>query len=104
MPPRIREIYDGITTGDYIGGILSTTSVWKEFIQKLKPACFIASQYHSEKLSSKGLRQRQNSGLIVRNLLQDFYESYLKKEYRQKSFGRQKGDPAWWIVASRPYV
>jgi len=99
----IQAVYDSIGDEDYIKGVLSTTATWKEFIQKLKPACFMASQYPAHKLIMKGLTKRQNSGFIVIEFLRSFFENYLKEQYRDHSFGQQ-GDPAWWIVARTPYA
>ena len=103
LKPSIKELYDSVSNKDYIHGILATMVVWKDFVQKLKPDLFIASQYPSHKLALKKLNKRQNSGLIIIEMLRDYYENYLKNQYRDNSFGQQ-GDPAWWIVARKPYV
>ncbi len=102
VTPQAKELYDQASDKDYIHGILATLVVWKDLVQKLKPAVLIVSQYPSHKLELKGLIKRQNSGFIVIDLLRDFYENYLAERYQDKSFGTQ-GDPAWWIVAGRPY-
>jgi CRP-like cAMP-binding protein len=103
LTDRIRELYDTVTDKRYIHGVLATIVAWKDFIQRLKPMLFMASQYPSNKLAMKKLTKRQNSGFIVIELLRNYYENYLKEQYQDKSFGRQ-GDPAWWIIARKPYV
>ena len=103
VTPSIKKIYSNISDKDYIHGILATILAWKNFVQKLKPVLLIASQYPSKKLVIKGLTKRQNSGFIIVELLRDYYKNYLKQQYQDHSFGQQ-GDPAWWIVAKKPYV
>ena len=103
LTPCIQQLYDAIDNKDYIHGILATIVVWKDVIQKLKPALFIASQYPSHKLAMKKLTKRQNSGFIIIELLRDYYERYITEQYQSKSFGQQ-GDPAWWIIAHKPYI
>ncbi len=99
----VQEMYASLRTEDYLQGVLATIAAWKHFIQELKPFCVIVNQYPSHTLTMKGLTKRQNSGLIIIELLQDFYETYLTEHYHDKSFG-QKGDPAWWMVAHKPYI
>ncbi|MDP3999263.1 MAG: cyclic nucleotide-binding domain-containing protein [bacterium] len=103
VPPSIKKLYDSVSNRDYIHGVLATIVLWKDFVQKLKPDLFIISQYPSQKLALKQLTKRQNSGFIVIELMRDYYENYLKQQYWDKSFGRQ-GDPAWWIIARKPYI
>lgn len=103
LSPYVKELYDAVSDKDYIGGILATINTWKNFIKKLRPDLFIVSQYPSHKLILKQLNKRQNSGLVAIELIRYYYESYLKKQYQDRSFGQQ-GDPAWWIIARRPYV
>lgn len=102
LTPSVKEIYDSITDKDYIHGILATVVAWKEFVEKLKPGLFIASQYPSHKLTMKNLTKRQNSGFIVIEMLRDYYENFLKRQFETSSFG-EKGDPAWWIIAKTPF-
>src|SRR3989338_2166283 len=47
LPAAIKNIYDNIGDEDYVFGIQNTLSVWKNFIAKLNPSFFIASQYPS---------------------------------------------------------
>ena len=65
LPPKLKKIYAAVSNGDYIHGILATILIWKDFVGKLKPDLFIASQYPSRKLTVKKLTKRQNSGLII---------------------------------------
>ncbi len=96
------NLYAAIEDKDYARGIRNTFAVWQDAIQKLKPACFIASQYPSHTLTLKGLLKRGESGFIVLRKLKNFYKSSLPKQRHDPSFG-YKGNPKWWIVARKPY-
>lgn len=103
LTPSIKKIYDSISDKDYIHGILATVVAWKEFVEELKPALLIVSQYPSSKLAFKKLTKRQQSGFIVIEMLRDYYDKFLKGQFEDSSFG-EKGDPAWWIVAKTPFI
>ena len=103
LSSTIQKIYDAVSDNDYVRGILMTVTVWKDLIQKMKPACFIASQYPSHRLSEKGLTKRQNSGYMAMEFLREFYEKCLSSSYDDKSFGFQD-EPMWWIITRKPYV
>ncbi|MBI3632399.1 MAG: cyclic nucleotide-binding domain-containing protein [Candidatus Vogelbacteria bacterium] len=104
LSPQLKEFYDSISSKDYVHGILATILIWKQFIKKLKPGCFIASQYPSRKLGLKGLTKRQNSGIMAMEILKEYYESYLVdiNSLVEQNLG-QKSEPHWWIVARRPF-
>lgn len=99
-----QEIYDAISDRDYIRGILTTIAIWKQAIQQLKPNCVMVSQYPSRKLIMKGLAKRHHSGSIIIEVLKNFYENYLKDQYKEKSFSNQQGNPLWWMIAREPYA
>ena len=103
LSSSIKKIYDTVSDDDYVRGILMTVTVWKDLIQKMRPACFIASQYPSHRLSEKGLTKRQNSGYMAMQFLRGFYEKCLSLNYDDKSFGCQD-EPMWWIITRKPYL
>ena len=101
LPDKIKEIYERITDKNYKQAIKRTVVAWKDFIRKVKPKYFIASQYPSHTLEKKGLIERQNSGFAVLDELKDFYKDSLKRQPNLPTFGR-KGDERWWIIAKNP--
>jgi CRP-like cAMP-binding protein len=101
--PAVQKLYAAVSDRDYIHGILATMLVWKNFVRKLRPALLVVSQYPSRKLALKKLTKRQNSGLIALDRLKSYYQAHVKDFYRDSSFG-QKGDPAWWLIAKKPYT
>ena len=103
LSSSIKKIYDTVSDDDYVRGILMTVTVWKDLIKKMRPACFIASQYPSHRLPEKGLTKRQNSGYMAMQFLRGFYEKCLSLNYDDKSFGCQD-EPMWWIITRKPYV
>ncbi|MBI4991895.1 MAG: hypothetical protein HZB99_01640 [Candidatus Harrisonbacteria bacterium] len=101
MSAPIKEFYDAIGDKDYAHGIAAAVVAWKEFIQKLRPACFIASQYPSHMLAIKGLTKRQNSGYAVLDQLKSYYRDSLRIQCHEKLFGH-KGNSRWWIIVRNP--
>jgi len=102
VSPAIKKMYDGIRDEEYENGIRTTTETWKHFIEKIKPHCFIASQYPSHTLTIKGLFKREKSGFIVLEELKRLYKNYLVEQHHKHSFGF-KGNPKWWIVIKEPH-
>ncbi len=97
----LKELYAGITDNDYENGVMATAKVWVDFIEKLQPHYFIASQYPSRTLLQKRLYKRQASGFSVLEQLKSVYQNSLKVQPQMQSAGF-KGDSKWWIVTENP--
>ncbi|MBI3633016.1 MAG: hypothetical protein HY226_01870 [Candidatus Vogelbacteria bacterium] len=102
LTPKIKKVYDSLTDEHYVNGVGETVKAWKDFLSKIKPSYFIASQYPSTTLTMKGLTRRQNSGYAVMNLLKSSYKNVLLNEPQNMALF-PKADPRWWIVANMHY-
>lgn len=103
VAPSIKKVYDSLGNKDYAYGEEATVATWERFVKGAQPHYFIASQYPSHTLTTKGLTKRQNSGFSVLRQLQTVYKISLIERHYERPFGF-KGNPRWWIVAKDPWA